>query len=687
MKYDYSAIKQFYVDIRPCMDRMFYLRIALEGASTRAKLRLALLDRDRELRQAARTYILEDIVGWHPVSGLIFAWKVFNPRFKDYGLGIDTSLDLVECAPRFILRRHFDEIHDASMAINRLRLRNRLGIGMRDGGPDDINAVPVGDYAAPAQGMVRGCARKRNHGRPIFPTSDGLHYYPSCNDFSGMGNALSAMTGSGFLEGLRKYVDFNESVIASYSKDPRFIDGGSHPETACELFWEYLDREIAFRDEEALWRMTSEIADDDLPQEMKVRMVPKGFGAIPGALCSEEPFTGDYSRENIKRMKDQAKDGDSRERSTAMNMLGVLQSTYPYLQTGREPEEWFKRAADNGYAPGMYNLASTLAMTEGFDRVHILLLLVRSYRAGIYMAAFLMARLFLPDLGWESRSGKAIVRLLEKTASSNSLSARFLAYQYFHGGPLGEPDYVNAFKYNKMLAEKEALPKPQFRVGYMYMKGLGVNPDKGAAVAWFHKAADNPLCPESLRDMAETFASDLEGRERSQADMRREKRSRELAYRLRHDRDYDFPPEGWRSVDGLTAYGFTREEIVEIVESDPKGRFELDVERKNVRARSAHSVAVEACEETDDVPDVLFHGTTFRFLPSIAEEGLDKKSRTAVSLTDDRRRAIRSGMRHGDPIVLRIDAGRMRDDGSWFKKGEDGVWCVESVPEEYICAD
>ena len=40
--------------------------------------------------------------------------------------------------------------------------------------------------------------------------------------------------------------------------------------------------------------------------------------------------------------------------------------------------------------------------------------------------------------------------------------------------------------------------------------------------------------------------------------------------------------------------------------------------------------------------------------------------------------------RHGVPAVLKVDAGRMANDGHVFYLSENGVWLVEKVSPEYL---
>jgi putative RNA 2'-phosphotransferase len=46
--------------------------------------------------------------------------------------------------------------------------------------------------------------------------------------------------------------------------------------------------------------------------------------------------------------------------------------------------------------------------------------------------------------------------------------------------------------------------------------------------------------------------------------------------------------------------------------------------------------------------------------------------------------ATRVGMRHGFPVVLRVDAARMQADGILFYRSDNGVWLTGAVAPRYL---
>jgi putative RNA 2'-phosphotransferase len=55
-----------------------------------------------------------------------------------------------------------------------------------------------------------------------------------------------------------------------------------------------------------------------------------------------------------------------------------------------------------------------------------------------------------------------------------------------------------------------------------------------------------------------------------------------------------------------------------------------------------------------------------------------------VHLSPGERTAVKVGKRHGKPVVLVVQAGRMHENGFTFYLSANGVWLTERVPVEYI---
>lgn len=169
--------------------------------------------------------------------------------------------------------------------------------------------------------------------------------------------------------------------------------------------------------------------------------------------------------------------------------------------------------------------------------------------------------------------------------------------------------------------------------------------------------------------------------------------SKYLAKHLRHAPHalgLTLQPGGWVEVDALleaaAARGFpiSYDELIGCVETNDKQRFSFDDTGELIRANQGHSIAVDLQLEPSTPPDVLYHGTIARYLPSIRDQGLIKGRRHHVHLSRDVATARRVGARRGRPVVLRIDASAMHRDGHAFLVSANGVWLTETVPPRYL---
>ena len=164
------------------------------------------------------------------------------------------------------------------------------------------------------------------------------------------------------------------------------------------------------------------------------------------------------------------------------------------------------------------------------------------------------------------------------------------------------------------------------------------------------------------------------------------KRGKKLSYLLRHDKTYAFGDHGWREVGDLMAnHGFTLEELLEIVATNNKQRYEFSDDMKFIRARQGHSIKVNVELAEAIPPHVLYHGTPKENLPSILDKGICKMSRNHVHLSDTIETASNVGARRGRAfIVITVNAKQMHEDGYTFFLSRNGVWLTDSVPAQYI---
>ena len=175
--------------------------------------------------------------------------------------------------------------------------------------------------------------------------------------------------------------------------------------------------------------------------------------------------------------------------------------------------------------------------------------------------------------------------------------------------------------------------------------------------------------------------------------MNLEKASVRLAYMLRHSREplYVAMDGGWAPVDLVIKAlrerfpEMNRTYLEQIVAMDQKGRYAFDPSGEYIRANQGHSIPGVIVDMQKAVPpEILYHGTAQRFLPSIQEEGLKPMNRQFVHISAVYETAVNVGSRHGEPVVLLVHTGDMARDGYEFFLSANGVWQTKEVPAKYL---
>lgn len=147
---------------------------------------------------------------------------------------------------------------------------------------------------------------------------------------------------------------------------------------------------------------------------------------------------------------------------------------------------------------------------------------------------------------------------------------------------------------------------------------------------------------------------------------------------------------GWANIDELIQFANRRGKqlnrgiIEEVVATNEKKRFVISEDGTKIRAAQGHSVSVDLGLIPRVPPATLYHGTAARFVESIQTHGLRPGSRLHVHLSVDESTAISIGRRHGQPVVLSIEAGKMHGQGHAFYLSENGIWLTDCVPPQFI---
>jgi putative RNA 2'-phosphotransferase len=169
--------------------------------------------------------------------------------------------------------------------------------------------------------------------------------------------------------------------------------------------------------------------------------------------------------------------------------------------------------------------------------------------------------------------------------------------------------------------------------------------------------------------------------------------SRRLSRHLRHEPGaigIELGPGGWTGVDALPAAlachgrGLSRAELAEVLARNDKQRFAFDEAGRRIRANQGHNVAVDLGLAVVPPPEILYHGTVARFLPSIRSAGPMPMNRHAVHLSATVHTKIRVGSGRGKPVVLEVAAGEMARSGHEFRRRANGVRLAGRVPPEFL---
>ena len=162
---------------------------------------------------------------------------------------------------------------------------------------------------------------------------------------------------------------------------------------------------------------------------------------------------------------------------------------------------------------------------------------------------------------------------------------------------------------------------------------------------------------------------------------------------LRHKPEFirkSIDSNGYMSVldllEGLNNIGnnITFGELKHIVETDNKQRYSFNDDMTKIRANQGHSIKVDMGLNECQPPDILFHGTGNKYIESIKNNGILKKTRQYVHLSISLNTAIEVGKRHGKEVVLKVYAKKMYCDGYKFYLSKNGVWLTDYVPVKYF---
>ncbi len=147
--------------------------------------------------------------------------------------------------------------------------------------------------------------------------------------------------------------------------------------------------------------------------------------------------------------------------------------------------------------------------------------------------------------------------------------------------------------------------------------------------------------------------------------------------------------EGWVDFESLCSllesrYKWaTRERLISLVESDEKQRYEIEDSR--IRARYGHSVDVDLNYPDNKLPS-LYYGVSQEEVDMLLENGISPIRQRYVHLSTSYGKAVEVAQIHTEnPVILEIDAEKVRRDGMLIMDANEDIALMEYVPSDYVC--
>ncbi len=156
-----------------------------------------------------------------------------------------------------------------------------------------------------------------------------------------------------------------------------------------------------------------------------------------------------------------------------------------------------------------------------------------------------------------------------------------------------------------------------------------------------------------------------------------------------HDLGLEMDSQGWVDLSKLGEVVQNRhrwaskEQVVALVQSDPKQRYEIRDQR--IRARYGHSIDIEL-NHPESRHSLLYYGASEEEADRILEIGLKSASQRYVHLSTTPQKAWEvAGYRTGNPRVIQVDAAPAREEGVNMMTVNDDIVISEKIPARFLC--
>ena len=145
---------------------------------------------------------------------------------------------------------------------------------------------------------------------------------------------------------------------------------------------------------------------------------------------------------------------------------------------------------------------------------------------------------------------------------------------------------------------------------------------------------------------------------------------------------------GWVDLDVLcdamrTRYKWSnKEKLLSMIESDEKGRYEI--QGRKIRARYGHSVDVDLDYPENTLPE-LYYGASREEVDILLEKGIRPLKQRYVHLSTSVEKALEVAKIHtDDPVLIRIDAAEAQKDGVRMLSATENIVLSEDIPPQYL---
>ncbi len=174
-------------------------------------------------------------------------------------------------------------------------------------------------------------------------------------------------------------------------------------------------------------------------------------------------------------------------------------------------------------------------------------------------------------------------------------------------------------------------------------------------------------------------------------DEQTERLGRFISGALRHfpdDLGLAMNQHGWVDVDVLcdamrTRYKWSsKEKLFSIIESDEKGRYEL--QGRKIRARYGHSVDVDLDYPENTLPE-LYYGASREEVDILLEKGIRPMKQRYVHLSTSIEKALEVANIHtDDPVMIKINAKEAQENGVVMLSATENIVLSEEIPAEFL---